>query len=75
MPSVRFVGTRLKGQYDAGPAIMPSYYTIDFYAGYGINKMVNVFADVRNITDQKYIDVVGYNNRATNVVFGLTASF
>ena len=75
MPSVRFVGTRLKGQYDAGPAVMPSYYTIDFYAGYTINKMVSVFADVRNITDQKYVDVVGYNNRATNVAFGLTASF
>ena len=75
IPAIRFVSTRLKGQYDAGPAIMPSYYTLDVYAGYTLTKKISVFADVRNITDQQYTDVVGYNNRASNILLGATVHF
>jgi vitamin B12 transporter len=70
MPSFRFVGTRLKGQYDAGPAQMPQYYTIDFYAGYEFAKKFRVFVDLRNLTNQEYFDVVGYNSRKFNVMTG-----
>jgi vitamin B12 transporter len=75
MPSFRFVGTRTKGQYDAGPDQMPQYYTVDFYAGYNVNKEIRVFADMRNITNQTYFDVVGYNSRKSNFTFGVTANF
>jgi vitamin B12 transporter len=75
MPSFRFVGTRLKGQYDAGPAQMPQYYTIDFYAGYQVKKSIRLFADFRNITNQKYFDIVGYNSRGSNFMMGVNAIF
>mgnify|MGYP001793449641 CR=1 FL=1 len=75
MPSFRFVGTRLKGQYDAGPDLMPQYYTIDFYAGYNFIRQLRVFADIRNITDQKYFDVPGYNSRKANYAIGVSANF
>jgi vitamin B12 transporter len=75
MPSFRFVGTRLKGQYDAGPAQMPQYYTIDFYAGYQVKKAIRLFADFRNITNQKYFDIVGYNSRGSNFMIGVNAIF
>ncbi len=75
MPSLRFVGTRLKGQYDAGPYLMPQYYTVDFYASYNLIKQLRVFADLRNITDQKYFDIPGYNSRRSNYTIGVSTNF
>jgi len=75
MPSFRFVGSRLKGEYDAGPATMPPYYTIDFYAAYNFTKQFRAFVDLRNITDQKYFDIVGYNSRGSNFTVGISADF
>ncbi len=72
MPNFRFVGSRIKGEYDAGPNVMPQYYTIDFYAAYNIKKQVKVFADLRNITDQVYFDIPGYNSRKANYTVGLS---
>ena len=74
IPSFRFVGTRTKGPYDAGPAQMPQYYTIDCYLGYGISKQLNWFVDFRNITNQQYFDVVGYNSKKFNVMTGVSFS-
>ncbi|MEQ1796313.1 MAG: TonB-dependent receptor [Lacibacter sp.] len=72
MPSFRFISSRLKGQYDAGPAQMPSYYTIDFYTGYQATKNLRLFLDLRNITSQVYFDVPGYNSRKFNVTGGVS---
>ncbi len=75
MPSFRFVGTRLKGQYDAGPAQMQQYYTLDCYLGYEFAKKFRAFVDVRNITNQQYFDVVGYNSRRFNMMAGIGLNF
>lgn len=75
MPSFRFVGTRLKGMYDAGPNKMPSYYTIDLYLGYTISKSCRAFVDFKNITNQQYFDIVGYNSKRFNVMAGVNLSF
>lgn len=74
-PNFRFVGTRAKGQFDAGPALMPQYYTLDFYAAYQFAKQFRVFTDLRNITDQQYFDIPGYNSRAANYTVGVSAQF
>lgn len=75
MPSFRFVGTRLKGQYDAGPEEMPQYYTLDCYAAYEFINKLRVFIDYRNITDQQYFDVPGYNSRRKNFMTGISFNF
>ncbi|MDP4283158.1 MAG: TonB-dependent receptor [Bacteroidota bacterium] len=75
MPSFRFVGTRLKGEYDPGPAMLPQYYTLDFYTSYRFTKQLSAFLDLRNITDQKYFDVPGYNSRRANYTVGISANF
>ncbi|GAC1438135.1 MAG: siderophore enterobactin receptor PfeA [Sediminibacterium sp.] len=72
IPSFKYVGSRLKGPYDAGPAEQPHYYTIDLFAGYSISRQVRLFADFRNITDQQYFDIVGYNSRRFNMMAGIT---
>ena len=75
MPSFRFVGNRLKGMYDAGAVKMPQYYTLDLYAGYNLTKQCRFFVDWRNLTDQKYSDIIGYNSRRANVTIGLSTAF
>jgi len=71
-PSFRYVGERIPGEYDlGGPNPMSAYYTIDFYAAYTIKKKISLFADLRNITDQKYFDVYGYNSRRANYMLGV----
>ena len=74
-PSFRFVGTRMKGQYDFGPDLMPEYYTIDFYAAYNIVKQCRLFVDLKNITNQLYFDVPGYNSRRFNFMTGVSVDF
>ena len=75
MPSFRFVGTRVKGEFDPGPDLMPQYYTVDFYASYNFIKQVRIFTDLQNITDQKYFDIPGYNSRRSNYTIGVSANF
>lgn len=72
IPSFRYVGARLKGPYDVGPAEQPQYYTIDLFTAYSINKQVRLFADFRNITDQQYFDIVGYNSKRFNMMAGIS---
>lgn len=74
-PSFRFVGTRMKSPYDAGPDLMPQYYTLDLYTAYHFAKSFRLFVDLRNITDQQYFDVPGYNSRRFNFMTGISADF
>jgi vitamin B12 transporter len=71
MPSFRLVGTRLKGQYDVGPEQMPQYYTLDCYLAYQCMKKIDLFIDLRNITNQQYFDVPGYNSKRFNMMMGV----
>ena len=71
MPSFKYVGTRLNGQYDAGAALQPSYYTIDCYLGYQLLKKTNLFVDFHNITNQQYFEIVGYNSKRFNMMAGV----
>jgi vitamin B12 transporter len=73
MPSVRFVGKRLKGEYDIGPAEMHQYCTVDFFSSYQMSKCFRVFADWRNISNQRYFDIPGYNCRLANMTIGIRA--
>lgn len=75
MPSFRFVSTRLKGPFDFGPNLMPQYYTVDFYTAYNLTPRLRAFVDLRNITDQQFFDVPGYNSRRFNLMAGISASF
>ncbi len=73
--NIRAVGKRIKGIYDAGDDIMPAYYTWDMGLQYKSSKKWAAFVDVRNITNQTYFDIVGYNNRRFNFILGVSKSF
>lgn len=72
IPSFKYVGSRLRGPYDIGPAEQPHYYTIDCYAGYTLSREIKVFLDFHNITDQQYFDIVGYNSKRFNMMAGIS---
>jgi vitamin B12 transporter len=74
-PSFRFIGERLRGMYDAGPEKMPAYYTLDLYFGYALSKKCRAFMDLRNITNQEYFDIVGYNSKRFNMMTGISLTF
>ncbi|MBO9592723.1 MAG: TonB-dependent receptor [Niabella sp.] len=70
-PAFRFVGNRLKGEFDAGAPVLPHYYTLDFYASYAFTPKIKIYTDFRNLTDQVYFDTPGYNAKRFNFMGGL----
>ncbi|PWU04444.1 MAG: hypothetical protein C5B52_01540 [Bacteroidetes bacterium] len=75
IPSVRVIGSRLKGPYDIGPEKQPSYYTLDCFAAYDCKKDIRLFLDLRNITNQEYFDIVGYDSKQFNLMAGINFKF
>lgn len=74
-PQFRYVGSRLKGTYDIGPAEQPHYYTVDCFLSYDVQKMLRVFATLQNITNQQYFDIVGYTSKRFNMMAGVQLNF
>ncbi|MDH7463749.1 TonB-dependent receptor [Chitinophagaceae bacterium 26-R-25] len=65
--------------YAAEIVNLASYYNLDAYAEYKIpfsggKRFVKVFGDFRNITNQSYFDIYGYNTRKFNFMAGLMVS-
>jgi vitamin B12 transporter len=69
--NVRSVSKRLEPIYASSPKTLKGYYTINLYGEYKINKNFKAFFDLKNITDQKYFDVLGYNTRRFNFNTGV----
>lgn len=73
--SLRAVGKSFEPVYMAKPYELKGYYTVGFYAGYAVNKIVSLFVDLQNITDQEYFVTRGYNSKGFNVNGGVRLSF
>jgi len=72
---VQSIGKRYEGQYNAAPVEMPAYYVWNLYSTYTISKNIKAFVDFKNITDEKYSDVYGYNSRRFNFMAGVNLNF
>ncbi|PSL48909.1 vitamin B12 transporter [Chitinophaga niastensis] len=63
------------GQRYEGVKPMGDYYTLDLYGEYKFGNLLKIFAGFRNITDNQYFDILGYNTRRfnfnTGIVFNL----
>ena len=56
--------------------ILKSYVLINLYAEYSFLKnRLKLFVDLRNITDENYSDIVGYNTAGFNAYSGLRFRF
>ncbi len=69
---VQSIGKRFEAVYASAPVEMPAYFTWNLYSTYTITKNVKVYADLKNITDEKYSEIMGYNSRRFNFMAGLS---
>lgn len=72
---VQHLGKRFEPVYNNSPVELPAYVVWNLYSTYTINKHVKAFADLKNITDEKYSEVRGFNSRRFNVMAGINLNF
>ncbi|MBL7739704.1 MAG: TonB-dependent receptor [Chitinophagaceae bacterium] len=69
---LRSVSKREEFVYGAMPETLKAYTTIDLYGEYKFSKKIRLFLDLKNITDQKYFELLGYNTRRFNFTGGIS---
>ncbi len=76
--NISYVGKRYD-MYHAypyqGTVKMPSYTLVNLGTNYQITKNVNIYANLNNLFDKKYENVLGYGQDGRNVYVGLKGSF
>ena len=79
--NVNGVGERKDVYYDpttfaAQSITLKTYTLINFYTEYGFaKKRVKLFADLRNVFDERYSDIYGYNTAGFNAYGGIRFNF
>ncbi len=68
---IRSVSKFYEAVYSAAPVSSHGYYTVDLYASYVIKEKIKLFADLRNITNQQYYEIPGYNSKRFNFMTGI----
>lgn len=53
---------------------LKAYYNIDIYAAYQASPAIKIFVDLRNVTNQLYFDLYGYNSRRFNCMAGVNVN-
>lgn len=71
---LKYAGKRWEPVYAAAPKKLDDYFTIDLSGQYWLTKNLKAFADLKNITNRKYFDILGYNSRRFNFAIGLNFS-
>ena len=69
---LKIAGKRFEPIYAGFPIELKGYYTINLYGEYKINKVFKTFVDLKNITDQQYFDILGYNSKRFNFNAGIS---
>ena len=73
--AVQSVSKRYEAVYAAAPVEMPAYYVWSISSNYVITKNLKAYVDLKNITDETYAEVRGYNSRRFNFMTGVIFSF
>ena len=78
--TVRNVGERTdryfnNDTYKTENVILAAYSTIDFYVEYKFTKTIKAYIDAKNLTNNSYTDIYGYNTRRFNFMGGLSVEF
>lgn len=72
----KLVGTRIdKIWSDPNDIILPSYDLVDLYVQYQPKTTLTLFADIKNVFNKDYIDVVGYTTKGFNLNAGVKLEF
>ncbi len=75
----KFTGDRVDSDFSTYPSVnktLDSYQLVDFYAQYTlVNKRLRIFADLKNLTNEKYTEIIGYRTMGFNMNAGLSFSY
>ncbi len=71
---LKTVSKAFEPQYMNEPFELKGYYTLGFYGKYKFNKSFSIFADLQNLTDQKYFVTRGFTTKGINVNAGVEIS-
>ena len=70
---LRWMDHRYEPIYLSEPVKLDAYFTADISASFQASKKFRFFVDLKNITNTRYFDIYGYNNRRFN--FNVGCSF
>ena len=72
--ALRTVGQRISSIYGGSRAQADgfAYYTLNGYAEYRFGQRLKLFADLKNITDQRFFDMPGYTSFGFNFMAGIS---
>lgn len=71
--NVSYVGKRVDN--NSARYRMPSYTLVNLGVNYQLTKNLNIYANLNNVFDKKYENVLGYGQDGRNVYVGLRGSF
>lgn len=75
----KFTGERTDSDFSTYPSVnkvLDAYQIINFYAEYALaKKRVKIFADLKNLTDVKYTEIIGYRTLGFNMNAGVSFNF
>jgi vitamin B12 transporter len=75
----KFTGERTDTDFSTFPSVnkvLGSYQLFNFYAEYALaKKRVKIFADLKNLTNEKYTEIIGYRTMGFNMNAGVNFNF
>lgn len=75
----KFTGDRVDSDFSSFPSVnkvLDSYQLFNFYSEYAFSKKrLRVFVDLKNITNEKYTEIIGYSTMGFNMNAGVTFNF
>ncbi|MBX2964038.1 MAG: TonB-dependent receptor [Cyclobacteriaceae bacterium] len=63
------------GTFTTIPVVLEPYQLLDVYMEYALFNRIKLFGDFRNLFDQDYYEVYGYNTQRFNATLGVRAQF
>jgi vitamin B12 transporter len=69
---IKYVGKRLEPVFAAAPKELDDYFTIDIGGQYNLAENARAFLSLKNITNKRYFDILGYNSRRFNFTAGIS---
>ncbi|MDB4904881.1 MAG: btuB 2 [Mucilaginibacter sp.] len=72
--SYKYTGDRTDQNFNTFPytnVTLKHYNLLDAHLQYSVNKHISLFADLKNLLDEKYTDWLGYNTRRFNFMAGI----
>lgn len=69
--AARILGARLEPRFMAAPVRLDPYQVLDLSAEYRIRPTLRAFVDIRNLTNARYFDVLGFAARPIHFMTGI----